>query len=404
MLKSMLAALVALLPFSAEGKEMNANPPADAAHRANTFAFELYQQQTKQEEGNLVFSPTSVQIALAMASAGAGGETLKQMQQVLGLSSGDPADAHRAEGKLLAALLQPTPPGRAPSILRISNNLWLSDQFSVNLDYARRLADVYRSTTTPLNLSDPAGAAKTINDAIARQTNDKIKNLIAPANITPLTRLILTNAVYFKADWASKFNADATRDQPFHLSATRKVDVKLMHDSQITQYFENDQLKAVELPYVYRTMSMWVVMPKAVDGLSGVEKKIADLPKWIAGAKKRDVHVGLPKFKFESIASLPKALSAMGMNLAFEPANADFTGISTAEGLFIGDVLHQAMINVNENGTEAAAATAVMMGATAMPPQAEPADFLADRPFVLVLRHNQTGAILFMGRVADPTK
>jgi serpin B len=387
-----VAALLALLGLSSLAAAESA-PAADAAKRANTFALELYQQQSKQP-GNLVFSPTSVQIALSMAAAGAAGDTAAQMNKVLGLSGDDP---HAAEQALQVAVTGKESP------LKISNNLWLSDKFDVKPDYVQALKSSYDTAAARLNFGDAAGTAKTINDTVARQTNDKIKDLVPPSAITPMTRLILTNAVHFKADWSRKFESSGTHDQPFNLTPDKTVDAKMMHATEPVKYFENDSLKAIELPYVGNQFSMWAIAPKAVDGLPAVEQQIADLPKWIAGAERRQVAIALPKFKFESQFSLPKALAAMGMPDAFDASKANFTGISTAEGLFIGDVIHKAMIDVNETGTEAAAATAVIMRALAMPPQ-NPVEFTADRPFLVVLRHDATGAILFLARVADPTK
>jgi serpin B len=394
----LFAILVGFSVAAAETRVMD-DSARNAAQAANAFALDLYRQQASQS-GNLVFSPASVQIALAMAAAGAGGETAAQMNKVLGLAGTDP---HAAEHALLMALITP-PNNRTPIPLKISNNLWVSDKFEIKPDYVQRLKQSYDTAAARLNFADAAGTAKVINDTVAKQTNDKIKDLVPPSAIDHMTRLILTNAVHFKADWAHKFEPHATRDQAFHLSPTEKVDVKMMQETFGTKLYEDDQLQAVALPYAYGQFSMWAVAPKAVDGLGAVEKRIVDLPKWIEGAKNKQVAIALPKFKFESQLSLPKTLAAMGMPDAFDPAKADFTGMSTAEGLFIGDVIHKAMIDVNEAGTEAAAATAVMMKATAAPIMDDPTPFVADRPFLVVLRHDPTGAILFMARVADPRK
>jgi serpin B len=410
MIKPLLATLLALAGVSTAIGETRVGPDdpagnadlvaAEAAKRANDFAFNLYQQQATQP-GNVVFSPSSVQIALSMAAVGAAGETATQMNQVLGLSGENP---HAAESRLLTALTAAPKGGRPVSPLRISNNLWVSHKFDIKPEYLQNVKQNYRSRAMALDFSDAAGTARTINDSVAKDTNDKIKDLVPPDAITPLTRLILTNAVHFKADWAKKFEVDATYSQPFNVSATEKADVKMMHATVSTKLFEDDQLQAVELPYAYRQFSMWVIAPKAIDGVAGVEQRIGDLPQWIDGAKPKQVAVALPKFKFESQFSLPKALGAMGMTNAFNAGKADFTGISTGEGLFIGDVIHKAMIDVNENGTEAAAATAVVMRATSAMPEADPVTFTADRPFIVALRHNDTGAILFFARVADPRK
>lgn len=404
MIKPLLVTVLALAGVSTALGESAAAPndpaAAEAARRANDFAIGLY-QQTAAQPGNLVFSPASVQIALSMAAVGAGGNTAAEMNKVLGLAGDDP---HAAERALLAALTAAPAGGRGESPLRISNNLWISDQFDIKPDYVQRVKDLYRSNATPLNFADAAGTAKTINDSVAKDTNDKIKDLIPASAITPLTRLILTNAVHFKADWARRFEPDGTYNQPFHLSPTEKADVKMMHATQSARLFEDEQLQAIELPYVQQQFSMWVIAPKAIDGVAGVEKRLAELPKWIEAARIKRVAIALPKFKFDSEFSLPKALRAMGMADAFDAGKADFTGISTAEGLFIGDVIHKAMIDVNENGTEAAAATGVIMRAAAAMPQPDPVTFTADRPFVVALRHNDTGALLFLARIADPRK
>jgi serpin B len=221
---------------------------------------------------------------------------------------------------------------------------------------------------------------------------------------------VLTNAVYFNAAWTERFNEDRTADAPFHLSVADSVDgpqsktVKMMQQQERLGYLDAGDFDVVSLPYALGRASMLILVPKKIDGIADVErwlteKSVADLP---GKLKTREVALSLPRIKMEQSASLVPVLKRMGMTLAFDPGQADFSGMSESERLMITDVLHKAYVKVDEKGTEAAAATGVVMGVTAMPMPEEPVVVRADRPFVMIIREQKTGAILFMGRIMDP--
>ena len=246
---------------------------------------------------------------------------------------------------------------------------------------------------------------QTINNWVEKQTQNKIKDLIAKGDLTRASRLVLTNAIYFKSKWAQNFAKEATRDETFHLDAAGTAPVPMMHQEQRLNYTESQDLAAVELPYMYGQLSMIVLLPKKFDGLRELETSLSteNLGRWFAAMNPKKVALSLPKFRFDSAFSLGDTLKAMGMVDALTKGTANFSGMASAEELYIGKVIHKAYVDVNEEGTEAAAATAVeMIGASAAPIPVENVVFRADHPFLFLIRHNASGAILFVGRVLNP--
>ena len=222
--------------------------------------------------------------------------------------------------------------------------------------------------------------------------------------LTPQSRLVLTNAIYFKGDWTRPFSKAATRDEIFHVSSDKTTTAPLMHKTDDFKFTAVDGLKALELPYGNGDLSTVVLLPDEIDGLAALEQKLSyeSLTRWMNGLQRRKVRVFLPRFKLTSEFSLSTVLAAMGMPLAFDQKRADFTGIGTEEGLYISAVLHKAFVDVNEEGTEAAAATAVVMRALAAMIPTEPPLFRADHPFLFLIVDNRTKSILFFGRVINP--
>ncbi|MEN6450681.1 MAG: serpin family protein, partial [Thermoguttaceae bacterium] len=219
-----------------------------------------------------------------------------------------------------------------------------------------------------------------------------------------MTRLVLTNAIYFKGSWLKPFDKKLTQDEDFNVSAERKVKMKLMHQKTSFGYAETETLQTLEMPYAGRGLSMVVLLPKKVDGLSELEKSLsADmLDSIVSNLRNREVITAIPRFKLETSFQMNPTLRALGMKLAFSP-EADFSGMSTQEKFYVSDVIHKAFVDVNEEGTEAAAATGVMVRATALRhPEPTPV-FRADHPFLFLIRDLRSGAILFMGRMTDPT-
>jgi serpin B len=242
-----------------------------------------------------------------------------------------------------------------------------------------------------------------INRWVEDKTNDKIKNLIPEGALNAMTRLVLTNAIYFKGDWASQFDKDDTEDADFFVSPEKTVTASLMYQKEEFKYAENELLQILQLPYKGDDLSMLVLLPKEKIGLADLEKELtADkLTEWQKRMYEQEIEVYLPKFKMTSQFSLSETLKKMGMSDAFDPGKADFSGMTGNKDLFISAVLHKAFVEVNEKGTEAAAATGVMMQLSMA--LDEPV-FRADHPFIFMIQDNKTGSILFVGRVMDPTK
>ena len=388
----------------ADGPADTASPKA-AARAANQFAFDFYATQAG-GKGSLVFSPASVHIALSMTAAGATDATRDQMKDALHYDSGA-APAAAGYGQMLAALkpgdIAAGPRGRQnePAFaLQLTNGLWVQNGFAIEPAFVKTVADDFHADVTKLDFArDAAGAIKTINDAIAKATKDRIKDLLPPGSVDGLTRLVLTNAVYLKARWQNTFPEYATQDQPFDGGDL----MPMMHHQARDGYAETDTTQLLELPYAGGELSMIVLLPKERGKIAEFEKSLsadtfAKMTGQLAPAK---VNVTLPKFKFEFKTELSGALKQLGMTDAFSREAAHFGKIATGEPLYISAVIHQAMIDVDENGTEAAAATAVTMrtlSARPGPPE-EVKTFTADHPFVFVVRHNKSGLILFMGRM-----
>ncbi|MGH9564040.1 MAG: serpin family protein, partial [Terracidiphilus sp.] len=242
---------------------------------------------------------------------------------------------------------------------------------------------------------------------VAQQTANKITNLLGPGSVTAATRLVLTNAIYFKGDWSSPFPESYTRTLPFHLTAAQSVQAPLMYRSGSYKYFDGGTFQVLELPYTGEELSMIVLLPKDIAGLPALEKSFtaANAQKWLGQIQYPEkVEVTFPKFTQTAQFDLIGALTALGIRQAFDGSAADFSGMTGGRDLWISAAVHKAYIGVDEKGTEAAAATGIIMTATAMPNEPPPIEFKADHPFLFLIRENTSGAILFMGRVTDPTK
>lgn len=368
----------------------------------NRFAFDLYGRLRSQEQGNLFFSPQSISTALAMTYAGARGETADEMARTMHFPV-PPDRLPAGYAELLRALHGGE--GTKQYRLAIANRLW-GQQGTAFLEAF--LTVTRRDYGAEMGLADFAtnaeGARQEINGWVAQQTEQKIGNLIPAGVLGPDTRLVLANAIYFRGNWAHQFEKSATRDRPFHVSARTTVDVPLMFSEMSVGYAAQPDaaLKVVELPYQGDDLSMLVLLPDASDGLSDVEAKLTaeNVGRWTTGLARRDVLVYLPRFSVESGFGLGSTLAAMGMPAPFSE-RADFSGMNGKRDLSISAVLHRARVDVDEQGTEAAAATGVAVGVRAMRPQ-EPPTFRADHPFAFFIRHNPTGTILFLGRVTNP--
>jgi serpin B len=406
-------AVASLIMITAAGL-MGMQPAARAAAGAeetavakgcNAFTADLY-GKLSQAKGNLFFSPYSISTALAMTYVGAGGKTAEEMAGVMHF---DQDVAKMCEG--YAALIKKiNGDGSARSFkLSTANALWGQKGYGFLPDFLTRVKTNFGAGLSELDFGgDTEGSRKTINAWVEKETQEKIKDLIAQGVLTRQTRLVLTNAIYFKAAWTDPFRKAMTKDGDFTVAADEKVTVPMMHQMQSYGYAETDELQMLEMRYAESPMSMVVLLPKKVDGLPAVEKALtADkLSGWLDSLKGKGgrVDVTIPKFKMTAQFELSKTLAGMGMPLAFSSGKADFSGMNGGkERLWIDLVIHKAFVDVNEEGTEAAAATAVVMraGAAMMQPE-RPKVFRADHPFMFVIRDTDSGAVLFMGRVANP--
>lgn len=393
---ALVTALVALTPLAVDASARD----ADAAARAvNGLGSQIHLALSEQDpQGNLVFSPFSIETALAMASGGARGETLAQMNDALGLSMDDP---HGAIAALTGAVLD-----SGEGSLSVANSLWAQDALPIEPDFTSLLENAYGSELELADfVGDPEGAREGINAWVAANTDERIPTLLAPGAVDELTRLVLVNAVLLRADWLMPFDRESTSDDAFTTGSGDEVTVPTMHRTlPFADYAESGGIQAVVLPYT-NGFEMVVVLP-AEGGLAELEQQLAAdlgaLDTLLAGAASTEVVLSLPRWDIETSTALAAQLQALGMTDAFTDA-ADFSGITTAESLHIDDVVHQANITVTEAGTEAAAATAVMIAASAPVVEPEPAVMDVDRPFIFAVRDAATGTILFQGRVTDPS-
>jgi serpin B len=378
-----------------------------AAAAVNAFGIELFRAATPGDE-NAVVSPASIAIALAMARAGARGETAEQMDAVLRRFGADDVAAWPAA--LADALAARSGTFRDHGgtdldvILRIANAPFAQrgmpleaafiEALGARFGAGLRLVD-YRTATEE--------ARQEINTWVREQTEQRIPELLAPGVLTPDARLTLVNAIYLKAPWRKAFTPESTAPAPFTRLDGSVVEVPTMATSTDLRYAAGAGWQAVEIPYLGDQLALTVIVP---DDLGAFEAGLdaAALETIVGGLAERPVHLWLPRFGIETQAHLAESLKALGMPLAFDPERADFSGITPAEELFVHAVVHQANIDVDEKGTEAAAATAVVVGVVSAPiDQPEPVELRVDRPFLFALRDLPTGAVLFLGRVTDPS-
>ena len=380
--------------------------PADAAAAGTAITalgLDLYRAVAKGKT-NVVLSPASIALALGMARAGARGQTAAEMDAVMhGLASDDNATWLNALDQALATRSGTFKDDTGADLavaLRIANAPFAQQGMPLEKAYLEALASRYGVGLRLVDYETATEAArKLINGWVDDQTEHRIPELLVPGVLTTETRLTLVNAIYLKAPWLTPFPADSTKPGSFTRADGSTVDVPMMATSAVMRYAAGTGWRAVEIPYIGDSLAMTVIVP---DDLAAFEQALTaeQLTSITAGLAETQVSLTFPKFSIETKAELADVLAALGVPSAFDD-RADFSGITTAEKLEISDVIHQANIDVDEKGTEAAAATAVVMRATAMP--AEPVTLTVDRPFLFALRDVPTGAILFLGRVADPS-
>jgi serine protease inhibitor len=370
------------------------------------MGFRLLHEMRKGENGNILVSPLSLSTALAMTANGANGGTQTEMEQVLGIASLGRERSNAAYADLLCAL-----DGSRGETLTVSNALWADSALPLKQDFLTRDRDFFGALLTRMSFGDQAGMAAAVNAWAAKQTHGKVTDLLDPKKIDPQTVMVLADAVYFRGAWRDPFPMSQTKPQPFGLlgmtpSSDRfvhqVVDVPTMMRSGEMQYLQTPEFQAVELPYKGDT-AMYVFLPKTGMDLASFETSLTSRV-WAEWTGRFTPHWGtleLPRFTVEAKSELREPLSRMGMPTAFSAEHADFTGLSPDRPLWISEVEHSVYVSVDETGTEAAAATAVLMDKWAASSGA-PFEMLVDRPFFFAIVDKRTGAPLFFGSVVDP--
>jgi len=385
------AAIKEDLPVAATDAEIKT-----ATEGNNALAVDLYKALSV-EKGNVFYSPNSVSTALAMTYAGARGDTAAEMRKTLHFNLPDER-LHPTFGAIIRGL---NSDGKAYQLV-ISNRLWGQKDYPFHPEFLKVTQVNYGAALEMLNIaSDPEGSRREINTWVARQTQDKIKDLLPPNSINGAS-LVLTNAIYFKGKWEHPFKVEQTKDAPF-FAPSGELKVPTMQQKAELPYARlDDGTQVLELPYAGGDLVMDVILPAAKDGVGALEAKLTlkDLNATLGNLRQQEVNVFLPRFKLEFTRDLKDNLIALGMPLAFDIRKSDFSGMEPKKELYISKVIHKAFVDVNEEGTEAAAATAVIMKPRGLPPK--PETFRADHPFIFVIRNVKNGAILFAGRMAEP--
>lgn len=373
----------------------------DLVNASNQFAMEMYSNLTKAGD-NLFFSPYSIFTAFGMLYEGARNKTADEMRDVFHF----PAD-RQTRWSLCMALIEKMNSGDLGCNLSTANALWIDKDFKILSDYARTVQTYYKAEVHDVDFKNAAEAARQlINSWVENKTNGKIKEAIPPKVLDPTTRLVLTNAIHFKGDWVKSFNSTLTQERDFHTGSgtTVKANMMAMEDEEsVFNFIESDGLQILEMPYSGENLSMlFLLPPNGAMGQLENNLTLQKLSEWREELVEQRVDVYIPRFKLETSYILNSNLAAMGMPTAFT-SSADFSGINGKPDIFISLVIHKAYVSVNESGTEAAAVT-VIIGNGASQGQHHTPIFNADHPFIFIIQEKQTGNILFMGKLSDPTK
>ncbi len=368
----------------------------------NEFAIDLY-RKLAQDQGNLFFSPASISLALSLAMAGADGDTRAELTKALHFSAADQSlfDALAS----LNTFWGDTTADHGIE-LKVANALWGDQRIQFEKDYLQLAKDSFGATLRSLNFGDSDASRAVINQWVEQQTNNKIRELIPSGAIDSSTGLVLTNAIYFYGKWTLPFTESATKPDKFYVTSDESITVPMMHQSDSFIYADVEDAQLLRLPYGDETFSMVVVLPKAKDGLATLEAKLSSeqVAQWQQAFRNEpEVRVYLPRFKSESEFELSSVLQSLGVEKAFSVEEADFSKITGTERLFVSKVIHKSFVDVNEKGTEAAAATGIVMATASAPVEKkEPPTFRADHPFIYLIQDNRTQQIVFLGRMTAP--
>jgi len=403
-MKPLLCALLVIFGGSTmTSPEQPASPPADQAEAvagSNAFTADIY-ARLRTRPGNLFFSPESISTAFAMAYAGARGQTASEMAHVFHYTL-PPDRLHPAMGVLLAGMNAPHPDFE----LHVADALWAQKDVNFLESYLQQVQS-YGAAFHPVDFKfSPDAVRGTINRWVEQETKDKIKDLLPPGSVSSNTSLVLTNAIYFKGSWLNPFEKSDTHDADFHISSSQSVKAPLMHRAGAYLYYDAGTFQMLELPYKGGELSMTVLLPKKTDDLPALEESFTSeaVAQWILKLTRVPrVVLTLPRFTMTQRFELGQTLSDMGMPLAFSQ-RADFSGMTGQRGFLISAAIHKAFVDVNETGTEAAAATGAVMLGMAVRREPPPIIFQADHPFLFMIRETKSGSILFLGRVTDPTR
>lgn len=364
----------------------------------NAFGFELFKQIRKESnKENLMISPLSVSVAFAMAYNGADKETKTEMEIAMKLNGLTPEQINQSYKMLIAGLQSLD----NDVVFELANAIYYTDGFSVKPDFLNVNKTVYNAEVKKLNFNSPAAVTE-INKWVASKTHDKITKIIEKLN--PLDRMVLLNAVYFNGIWAKKFDEKGTHNLPFTKVNGTTIEVPTMKKEEKLEYTTNSLFSAIKIPYGKGQYNMMVMLPAQTKNTQDVINSLssANWKKWATEFEIKDpVVVTMPRFKFEFETSLNKVLTSMGMVKAFQPGIADFSKIAT-EDLYISSAVHKSYIDVNENGTEAAAVTSITFTTTSIGNEPPKTYFTVDKPFVFAITEKDTGAILFIGEVQLP--
>ncbi len=363
----------------------------------NHFALELYRRM-QHFEGNIFFSPYSISSALAMTYAGARESTRSQMATALGYTVDDEL-IHEGFKSLAEIMAEAAENGGVK--LAIANSLFPQEGYKLRRAYLNLVKKRYGTRITRVDYGEVDAAREMINTWVEDATAGRIQDLIGAGVLDSLTRLVLVNAIYFKGDWEHQFDEELTDEQPFHPTPDTEIPVQMMHQRALLGYTEVENHQILELPYSGKDVSMLLLLPRQADGIEQLEATLTfeTLQNWASALEKMEVNLSLPKFALSFPFRLDEILQEMGMVHAFT-GNADFSGIEESRELYLNAVLHKAFVEVNEKGTEAAAATAVIMQTKSIPFMS--VDFTADHPFLFLIRENRSESILFLGRVYNP--
>ncbi|MBU4486972.1 MAG: serpin family protein [Candidatus Delongbacteria bacterium] len=375
--------------------------PKQISENNNIFMMNAYKLLTEKDD-NIFISPYSITSALAMTYAGSANKTETEMGKALKFT-GNSINFHENFGKITQSINEISKKGNIE--LTVANSLWLADGYKFLDEFLRINKTFYKTETTNLNFAESEKSRKIINDWVSEKTKDKIKDLIPKGILDALTKLVLTNAVYFKAEWAEQFKKSGTKESEFYTSADNSVKAELMNLKHNFNYMENMELQFIEMPYKGNEASMYILLPKERDGLRDIEKKITyqDIIKYTESLQTKKVDVFFPKFKMSLSYELRELMGKLGMKEAFNK-KADFSKMTGKTDLYISAIIHKTFIAVDETGTEAAAATAVVMRMKSAMPNPDFATFRADHPFFYFIKEKVNGTILFAGRVVDPSK